>query len=193
MTTGTAKKRRREIPFAEFAGEIALILPPLYHLANAQVCVSVVSNAGCDCCLSILIGTTPGWQWFPALPPASPTPSGTQKYVCVKCLRQWQDNLLSGKNKNDGMGTSQGSAGCGPHHDASSLSPTCCSNTVRAFRCNVCCARFSLQPRMYGASVSLMQWLRAAGGALWLAMLAFGLSSTRGWAWWGLHTHIHRE
>ncbi len=31
---------------------------------------------------------------------------------------------------------------------------------------------------MYGGGVSLMQWLRAAGGALWLGMLAFGLSST---------------
>ncbi|KAH7621403.1 hypothetical protein Ndes2526B_g03747 [Nannochloris sp. 'desiccata'] len=72
---------------------------------------------------------------------------GTQKYVHVKCLRKWQENVQKRDLRDE-----------------------------RAFRCGVCQVRYTLPPPDPHFTTKLFQILRGLGGAICISLLAFGLA-----------------
>jgi len=76
---------------------------------------------------------------------------GTQKYVHFKCLRKWQENVVLNSSSLDGY-------------------------DERAVKCSVCQATFSIPPPRASVGIRVASFLRGAGGALCLSLLAFGLS-----------------
>lgn len=73
---------------------------------------------------------------------------GTQKYVHFKCLRRWQQNVITMNDATD----------------------------VRAHRCGVCCATYSTPPPTGNAGLRMVNALRGVGSAVCISLLAFGLS-----------------
>uniref|UniRef100_A0A061QNK1 Membrane associated ring n=1 Tax=Tetraselmis sp. GSL018 TaxID=582737 RepID=A0A061QNK1_9CHLO len=80
--------------------------------------------------------------------------TGTQKYVHLKCLRRWQENVLRNSRSLDGY-------------------------DERAIKCSVCRTPFSIPPPVVAWQQRLSAILRGISSALCISLFAFGLSGTR--------------
>uniref|UniRef100_A0A061SD69 Membrane associated ring n=1 Tax=Tetraselmis sp. GSL018 TaxID=582737 RepID=A0A061SD69_9CHLO len=81
--------------------------------------------------------------------------TGTQKYVHLKCLRRWQENVLRNSRSLDGY-------------------------DERAIKCSVCRTPFSIPPPVVAWQQRLSAILRGISSALCISLFAFGLSGECG-------------